>query len=99
MKHSKITMGKCSGMEIGRKCFSIGGTTYRVGDTIKSVKLYVSQNEYFETDARLTSTNVRKKTASFRGITPPTLKAVKLIERYRRHIRNLLHKIMERNQQ
>ena len=80
MKHPKITMSRCDEMEIGRKCLAVGGTTYNVGDTIKGVKLYVSENEYFETDARLTSTNVRKKTASFRGLTPPTLK----IEGYRK---------------
>lgn len=74
MKHPKITMARCDGMEIGRKCFSVGGSTYNVRDTIRGIKLYVSESEYFETDAKLTSTNVRKQTASFHGITPPILK-------------------------
>lgn len=80
MKYPKMTMSNPVGMEsdveIGRKYFKAGGVVYSVGDVIKGMKFYLSEKEYFEADAKLTSTNVRKKTMSFKGIGEMTLKKV-----------------------
>jgi hypothetical protein len=81
MKYPKMTISKPVGtesdVEIGRRYFKVGGTVYSVGDVIKGMKFHVSENEYFEADAKLTSTNVRKKTASFRGVGSMTHKKEK----------------------
>lgn len=68
VKFPKMTISNCRGIEIGRRCLRVGGTTYNVGDIFKGMKFYVSEKEYFEADAKLTSTNVGKRTASFRGV-------------------------------
>ncbi len=55
-------------MEIGRKCFKVADIVYNVGDIIKGMRFYVSENEYHEVDVKLVSTNVRKKAARFKGV-------------------------------
>lgn len=71
MKPGKMTLSKQSGtMVIGRRHFTVDGKTYKVGDIIKGVRLYVSEKEYFETDGRVASTNIRKQSVSFKGVAP-----------------------------
>ena len=72
-KAPTITIGKTFGqMKVGRKYFEVAGVVYRVGDFIRGMRFYLDENgkEYFEADAKLTSTNVRKQTASFRAVGP-----------------------------
>lgn len=69
-----MTISKCDQLEIGHRYFKVGGFVYSVGDVIKGMKFYVSEKEYFEGDGKLTSTNVRKQTASFKGIGPLVIK-------------------------
>jgi hypothetical protein len=68
VKYPKMTIDKCAGIEIGRRYFKAGNVVYNVGDVIKGMRFFTSEKEYFEADVKLTSTNVRGKSASFRGI-------------------------------
>ena len=72
MNYPSATMEKCSGsssaMEVGHRYFKIADVRYNVGDIIKPMKFYISEKEYYEGAAKVTSTNVRNQTVSFKGV-------------------------------
>ena len=80
MRNAKITIN-APDLEIGRKCLKVGNITYNVGDILKRMRFYMEESTesgswYVETDVKLTSTNVRKQTASFRGVGRMVIKRV-----------------------
>ena len=73
MNYPKVILDKCSGsgvagMEVGHRHFKLSGVRYNVGDILKPMKFYISEKEYYEGAAKVTSTNVRNQTVSFKGV-------------------------------
>ena len=64
----KIKISNASGLIIGRKYIEFSGMIYKVGEIIEKMRFYITDNEYFEGDVKLKSTNVKKQTASFVGV-------------------------------